>query len=82
VPFALRGLDDPQVRRTGGEVIERDIVPAYVLALALQLRARYLAYARQYDDARRSYDDALRIDPANSGLRNERAQLERLATRR
>jgi hypothetical protein len=80
VPFALRGLDDPQVRRTGGEVLERDIVPAYVLAL--QLRARYLAYARQYDDARRSYDDALHIDPANSGLRNERAQLERLATRR
>jgi hypothetical protein len=44
------------VRRIGGEVVEQDIVPEYVLAL--QLRARYLPYARQYDDARRSYDDA------------------------
>jgi hypothetical protein len=79
VPFELRGLDDPQVRRTGGAVVEREIVPNYVLAL--RLRARYLAASRQYGEARRSYDDALRLDPASSELRTERAQLERLAAR-
>lgn len=77
VPFEVRGLDDPQVRRTGGNVVEEDIVPAYVLAL--RMRARYLAFSRQYDEARRSYDDALRLDPANFQIRDERAQLERLA---
>lgn len=79
VPFELRGLDDPRVRRTGGEVIEREIVPNYVLAL--RLRARSLAAARQFDEARRSYDDALRLDPADPQLREERGQLERLAAR-
>ncbi len=79
VPFQLRGLDDPQVRRTGGDVVERDIVPAYVVAL--QLRARYLAYSRQYDDARRSYDDALRLDPENMALRREREDLDRVPGR-
>lgn len=79
VPFELRGLDDPQVRRTGGEVVEREIVPNYVFALAL--RARYLMFARRYDEARRSYDDAVRLDPANSELRSERARLEGLAAR-
>ena len=79
VPFELRGLDDPQVRRTGGEVIEREIVPNYVLAL--QLRARYLAVARRYDEARRSYDHALRLDPENSEIRNERERLEQPAVR-
>jgi len=79
VPFELRGLDDPQVRRTGGEVVEREIVPNYVLALLM--RARYLAFSRQYDEARRAYDDALRLEPANDEIRNERTQLERLAAR-
>ena len=73
VPFELRGLDDPRVRRTGGEVIEREIIPNYVLAL--QLRARYLAFSQRIDEARRSYDDALRLDPENSELRSERARL-------
>jgi len=79
VPFELRGLDDPQVRRTGGEVVERDIVPVYVVAL--RLRARYQALLGQYDDARLSYDDALRIDPLNDAMRSERAQLERMGAR-
>lgn len=79
VAFELRGLDDPQARRTGGEVVERDIVPVYVVAL--RMRGRYLALLGQYNDALRSYDDALRIDPLNSGIRSERAQLERLRGR-
>jgi tetratricopeptide (TPR) repeat protein len=73
VPFELRGLDDPQMRRTGGKVVEMDIIPAYVTAL--RLRARYLAFSRRYDEARRSYDDALRLDPANAEIRTERERL-------
>jgi hypothetical protein len=80
VPFELRGLTDPQVRRTGGKVVEEDIVPAYVLAL--RLRARYQAYAKQYDDARRSFDEAQRLDPENRELLDERSQFDRLAAGR
>ena len=80
VPFQVRGLDDPQVRRTGGKVVEEDIVPAYVTAY--RLRARALAHSRRFDEARRSYDEALRLDPASPELRSEVEQFERFAADR
>jgi tetratricopeptide (TPR) repeat protein len=76
VPFELGALENAQTRRTGGPVIAGDIIPGYVGAL--QMRARYLAATSRFEEAKASYDAALRIDPENAEVRSEREQLDRL----